>query len=287
MKCTKLFVVAVLLLTFCNCKSAAETGPPTNNVMSRMLMLKTKFYKGTVFSIDVDNREYWITAKHMLTGATHPPYGSISEKTVKVELLNPGGEGEQWIPQEFSVIDPGKDVDIVVLAAAKPILDHPLPSPSTDPAGVTFGDGCEFLGFPYGFGWRSRLNNSVLSYWWPYVKRCTISALAVKENNICILDGINNHGFSRGPVIYGSGSAQRVIAAVSGYHLEAVDVNFAPPADASAQKKEGTRKGAPASPRKSPKAVVNVNSGFIYAYGLSYATDAIKANPIGPLRKVD
>jgi hypothetical protein len=27
---------------------------------------------GTIFSIDVDGREYWITAKHILTGARHP-----------------------------------------------------------------------------------------------------------------------------------------------------------------------------------------------------------------------
>jgi hypothetical protein len=32
--------------------------------------------------------------------------------------------------------------------------------------------------------------------------------------------------------------------------------------------------------------VVNANSGFMIAFYISYAVEAIKKNPIGPLRKV-
>ena len=67
------------------------------------------------------DREYWVTAKHILTGAEHPLYGSITAKSGSLRLLNPGGEGQQWIPVTFSVIDPGRDIDIVVLAPPPPL----------------------------------------------------------------------------------------------------------------------------------------------------------------------
>jgi len=84
----------------------------------------------------VDNREYWITAKHVLTGAKHPPYGSVAAKSVSLKLVNPGGEELEWIPVTLSVIDPGPDIDIAVLAAPQPLLTKPLPSPSTDSTGL-------------------------------------------------------------------------------------------------------------------------------------------------------
>jgi len=46
--------------------------------------------------LDVDGREYWITAKHILTGAEHPSYGIVTSKAVSLKILNPGySQGEQ------------------------------------------------------------------------------------------------------------------------------------------------------------------------------------------------
>jgi hypothetical protein len=75
-------------------------------------MIESPTSRGTAFSLDVDEREYWITAKHVLTGAEHPPYGSIKSKTAQLKIL----QGQQWITVDFSVLDPGEDIDIVVLA---------------------------------------------------------------------------------------------------------------------------------------------------------------------------
>jgi hypothetical protein len=85
---------------------------PTSNVLTRMTMLESRFGRGTTFSIDVDQREYWITAKHILTGAKHGPFGSITKRTELLSLLDPGGEGEHWVLINFSVIDAGRDVSI-------------------------------------------------------------------------------------------------------------------------------------------------------------------------------
>jgi hypothetical protein len=101
---------------------------PTNNVLQRVLMVESQFGRGSVFSLDVDQREYWINAKHILNGAQHPPYGSVESKSVQLRILNPGVQGEQWLTINFSVLDPGEDIDIVVLAPPKTLLTDPLPS---------------------------------------------------------------------------------------------------------------------------------------------------------------
>jgi hypothetical protein len=84
-----------------------------------------------------------------------------------------------------------------------------------------------------------------------------------------ILDGINNNGFSGGPVILGTGNDLKFVAVISGYYQEPT---------------EGIRgNSAQLSPNTS-KDYVNVNSGFIVAYDIVYAVDLIKKSPIGPLR---
>jgi hypothetical protein len=101
----------------------------------------------------------------------------------------------------------------------------------------------------------------------PFVKRCTISALTIEGKRIWVLDGINNVGFSGGPVIFGTGPQLKIIGVVSGYRTEPADV--IPSIPAAVQ----------------PNVKVNVNSGFFIAFDVAYAIDAIHKNPIGPMRK--
>jgi len=249
----------------------AQPAPPTNNILTRILMVESRYGRGSTFSIDVDGREYWITAKHILTGAEHPPYGSFTSKSVSLRILSPSADGgEQWLPVNFSVIDAGNDIDIVVLAMPRPLLMNPLPSEPADSSGIMLGGDCEFLGFPYGGGWRASWKEGP-SFWMPYVKHCSVSTLVSGEPRVWVLDGINNAGFSGGPVVYRTGPEQKIIAVVSGYHLEPTDVI------ASAAKKVPARK-----PEEHLK--VNLNSGFIIAFDISYAIEAIAKHPIGPLR---
>ena len=87
------------------------------------------------------------------------------------------------------------------------------------------------------------------------------------DAHLWVLDGINNAGFSGGPVINGTGVDLKIAAVISGYVQEPTDV-IRGGADALAAAKDR----------------VNLNSGFILAYDISYAVDLIKANPTGPLR---
>ena len=266
----------------------AAAAQPTNNLWTRVLMVESGFGRGTIFSLDVDQREYWITAKHILNGREHPPYGSITSKSVQLKILNPSPQGEQWLPVDFSVIDAGEDIDIVVLAPPHILLANPLPSVAPSANGVMLGGDCEFLGFPYGGGWRGKFANGA-SVWMPYVKHCSISAFWAEEKKIWILDGINNAGFSGGPVAYLTGPQQQVFAVVSGYLTEPTDVitspaeKLAPPKPPPPPRHKGSQAKGGSS---SVKETVNLNSGFIIAFDIQYAIDAIHKSPIGPLRNV-
>lgn len=262
-------LMAVILQVF---PTSGQSVLPTGATFSHVLMVESKFGRGSIFSIDVDNREYWITAKHVLTGRENPPYGSITDKTVTLKILDPDAKSMDWKDETFQVIDPGDDIDIVVLATNVPLLSglNPLQASSQ---GATLGGDCDFLGFPYGGGWKAPFADGK-TYWLPFVKHCNISAMSKEDKFIWILDGINNAGFSGGPVIIGSGSDQKVMAVVSGYVTEPAEViaslqNASPPKD----------------PGKPVKETAKVNSGFIIAFDIFYAIEAIHAHPIGPLRQ--
>jgi trypsin-like peptidase len=262
-----------LCLASCFCILASALfaqSPPTNNILTRTVMIQSRYGRGSAFSIDVDQREYWITAKHILTGAQHPPYGAITIREAALSILDPDGTRERWLPVTFSIIDPGKDSDIVVLAAPTLLFNNPLPRVGTTDS-FMLGTDCEFLGFPYGGGWRATWDFGAVM-WMPFVKHCTLSGLpnagSNSEPRILVLDGINNEGFSGGPVIFRTGAEQKIGAVISGYHTEPADV-------VSSLTQIG--------PAKNPhKKVANVNSGFIIAYPIQPAVDAIRKNPIGP-----
>lgn len=265
---------------------------PTMNILSRVVMVESSFGRGSAFSVDIDRREYWFTAKHLLTGAHHPPYGSISATRTTLRLLNPGGQGEQWLPENFKIIDPGNDIDIAVLAADGPIMSKPDQEPEADSTGMTFGGDCHFVGFPYGGGWRAKMDTGG-EFWMPYIKHCTVSGLIAEPQRIWILDGLNNPGFSGGPVEFrGPNNISRIAAVISGYLPEAAEVNvltpISPPKKSSAPKKSAPANGSNQASQPNPpksRQTVDLNSGLIVAYDIGPAIAAIRHNPIGALRK--
>jgi len=247
---------------------------PTLNVLTRMTVVESRYGSGAAFSVDVDQREYWITAKHILTGAQHPPYGTITEKSVSLRLLDPGSQAERWLQVNFSVLDAGKDIDIVVLAPAAPILPTPVSVIGTGFSFVTLGTDCEFLGYPSATRgvWAANSEDGKF-YWMPFVKHCFVSSLPDRTTKAVILDGVNNPGFSGGPVIYRTGPDQKIIAVISGIVTEPAEV-----IPSLAAKKLSQADSQPLHEK------VNLNSGFIVAYSIDPAIEAIRKNPMGPLR---
>ena len=234
---------------------------------------------GTIFSIDVDEREYWITAKHIITGAKHPPYGTVEAKTVVLQILPQIDASKDWIPVTFTVIDPGRDVDIVALVPEQSLLGKiPIQSAKVASAEVTFGGECEFVGFPFGSAWTAKFEKGEMLRM-PFIKHCTISGQITSPQRIWVLDGINNVGFSGGPVVFQTGPAQQIVAVISGFMTEPIEVKplseITPP-----------QRGATNNPSDEahPKEAALANTGFFFAYDMTCAIDAIKKNPIGPKR---
>jgi hypothetical protein len=295
-------------------------------VISRIALLQTRLIQttksvGTAFVVNVDNREYWITAKHIFTGIENAPPGIFTTKTVQANLLLPYSRGDKeqdkkWVTITFTTIDPGKDIDILVLAPDHSVTKY-LPAESmklasdADPADehalVPIGGDCDFLGYPYGSGWRAAipvytLNKGAKPHdgdkytisdttktigwaWSPFVKRCTLSASLVQNGiTVFVLDGINNLGFSGGPVVTGKGPSLEVFAVVSGFHAEPLEVLPAPEPGQSYISPIPPPPPLPGQKSKSqPRQVVESNSGLILAYDITPAIKAIHDNAIGPL----
>ncbi len=100
--------------------------------------------------------------------------------------------------------------------------------------------------------------------------------------NTVVLDGINNDGFSGGPVVFLTGPQQKILAVVSSFVSEASDVLSVPVLGPSQNKKPTSSKSKPDDGGKR-KNVVNQNAGIILATDASYAIEVIKKNPIGPV----
>jgi Trypsin-like peptidase domain len=267
--------LAIVALSFAHVAMAPAQSAPTTNILTRITVVESEYGLATAFSIDVDGREYWMTAKHVLTGAQHPPYGSLTKKSASLRLLNPGVKDIEWLPVSFSVLDPGNDIDIAILAPPNPLLQS-APAVMGDPtfSHVTLGSACEFLGYPSASGvvWRGEWDNGKFQ-WMPFVKHCFISSLPDRQTKAVMLDGINNPGFSGGPVIYQTGPEQKIIAVISGIVTEPSEVLPSIVAKIPLE-----------SSPEHHKEKVNANSGFIVAYSIDPAVEAIRKNPIGPLR---
>jgi hypothetical protein len=281
--------VSIIVFAVGLCSAAlGQSAQPTTAALYRTFMIQTPLERGTAFSVDIENREYWITAKHLFTGKKTGPAGEFKQTHAVAALLAQSGEGtegqdQHWVSQTFTVIDPGKDIDILILAPSKALLPTEA-SLNGNSAGVGFGADCEFLGFPYGGGWKARMEKDRM-VWLPYVKHCTVSALVTDGGlKVWVLDGINNEGFSGGPVLFQTGANQEVFAVISGFHPEPLDVLPAPEPGTS---NTGQIPPPPPLQGQAPKPlkqIVNANSGFIVAFDIAPAIDAIHNTPIGPKR---
>jgi hypothetical protein len=287
----------LLIIIFFSCHSLGQSAQPTTQALFRTFMIESNFVRGTTFSIDVDNREYWITAKHIFTGIKTGPAGVFTTKKVQANILSQIGDGDEghdlhWMTETFTVIDPGKDIDILVLVPDHLLIGYERGfTLKTGAIGAGVGGDCEFMGFPYGGGWKAQWTDSKIPEtkdwkWFPYIKHCTMSArLQEKGLGIWVLDGINNEGFSGGPVLFATGLNQKVFAVISGYHTEPLEVL---PAQLPGQRHTSSIPASPKLPGKKSneqeKEIVNANSGFIIAFDIGPAIKAIQDNPIGPLR---
>lgn len=142
---------------------------------------------------------------------------------------------------------------------------------------VFLGGECSFLGFPFAESYVAKFNDTAFRL--PYMKHCYISAILSGPPAMYVLDGINNFGFSGGPVLYNTGPQQRVFAVISGFKPELSEVqtvNLLVPETAPTG-----QSNAPTKMKTEKHQFVILNPGIIHAYSLDVALKAIRKNPIG------
>jgi hypothetical protein len=216
----------------------------TSNIIHRVFRIRCGQSSGTAFAVDVDGRQYLITARHVVD--------NLSDGA-GIAIFSNGA----WCPTAMQAVGLGSGPsDVAVLAPDRRLSPADLPV-EVSSAGFTYGQECYFLGFPYDF-----LGNVVFTeagYHLPFVKRATLSCFA---GDVYLLDGHNNPGFSGGPVVFGDPGRPptKFGAVISGY-------KFAP---------EPVLVGNAVT-----NLTYKYNTGIIVCYKIEIAMSLIHANPIG------
>ena len=218
----------------------------TSNVIQRVFHLKFGVGTGTCFAIDVNERQYIVTAKHVVEGLTDHQ---------NVEIYFKGN----WTPTAISLIGHHPTADISVFSI-NTILSKLKMLPSSN--GLTYGQDIYFLGFPYRLQDEqgSQLNRDFPI---PLVKKGILSSITVDNTGkYLLLDGINNPGFSGGPVVFKEpGQNEYKVAAVISAFKSAEEPTY--------------------HQSKKTQISVRVNTGIIIAYNIENAIDIISKNPLG------
>jgi len=223
----------------------------TTNVLQRVFHVKYKTNVGTAFTIEHENNQYLLSAKHVF-----PDLKSSDE----IEIVHEN----KWKKIKIQVVGVAPNqIDIIVLAL--PLQISPTYSLPTTLGGVSLGQNVYFLGFPFGLSCEvGKLNRD---FPLPLVKKGCLSALLghAKESdpNILLIDGINNPGFSGGPVVCSKQNKitnYHVIGVISGYRFQEQNTYYED---------------------KPFPITYKVNTGIIIAYGINHAVDIIKSNAIG------
>lgn len=262
-------------------------GQMTTNVLGRVLEVRVNpntphDATATAFTIDVDGREYLITAKHVVAG--------LKDRD-QIDIY----KNDNWLPITVTIFRCDEPVDIAVLVPPQQLtVNFDLPF---DNLNFQMGQEAYFLGFPYGFNQTSSGVNG--PYPFAMVKRGTISAMLpidrAKSVTMILLDGYNNPGFSGGPIVYRdfsqSGYVMKVAGVVSGFIPEVVPVLEKHPlrsrdeaSEASKeqpwrvqQNKDGSWFEYLETGKYAP-----LNTGIVQGYWIQPAIDLIRKHPVGP-----
>ena len=224
----------------------------TANIIRRTFQFYFGKYQGTCFTIDYDNRQYIVTARHIVESIT-------DSATIHIKYK------KDWKDYPVKLVGHGEGkIDISVLAAPIQISPtYPLP-PTTD--GLVYGQDVYFLGFPDlhpSYNWVSEVGEFNDNFPMPLIKKAIISRADLKASCF-LLDGHNNVGFSGGPVVFsevGKPGAQLSVAAVISGYLYGQEEVYLENDDSPLE--------------------LTYNSGVIEAHGIKHAIDLISQNPIG------
>lgn len=231
-----------------------DRGPVTTNILYRIFPLRIKDRFGTGFTLEIDNKQYIVTAKHVLAEET--------PDTIEIQA-------DEWITIPVKLVGKGQGRhDVVVFAANQKVSsDFPV---DVGMGGLMLGQAVRFLGF------FPRVKTSPLPGYKhrgsPLVMGGVVSGIDFTDENgsgsSLWIDGQNNKGFSGGPVIFQPAQARsreecrwRIAGVISGYVNAPIDVVV--------------------PPGQQPVASAISNAGLLRAIPIRTVRELVNANPIG------
>lgn len=216
----------------------------TTNVLQRTFRLKYGENTGTCFTIDVDDRQYIVTARHVVDGIVQKDSIEIFHEGVWKTLRT----GIAWLSPS--------EQDIAILAPEFQVSPtHPLDPTS---AGIVLGQDVYFCGYPYGLTVEAGPDINQ-GFPIPLVRKGALSGMYPDH---LLIDAINNPGFSGSPVVFAAPQSNdfKVAAVISGYRVEYDPVLLN-------GEDVGLRYG--------------YNTGLVLAYDLRTGVEYITQNPSG------
>jgi len=246
-----------LLLIVSHVHSSVEI---TSNAFSRVFLIKYKDF-GTAFTIEVDQRQYLITAKHVVKG--------IKNKD-KIKIFH----DEIWKEVQVTSIACGNEnTDIIVLVPPYQLS----PSFELVPTmhNLVYSQDVYFLGFPYGMYTDGGDINRRFPL--PFVKKGICSSIRKVDdvNVIVFIDGHNNPGFSGGPIIFKDLSTNKLnVAGVISAYRNHPDPVF--------KKQMKIVEGKEVVSQEETELIAISNAGIVLGYSIDPAIEEIRNNPIGP-----
>lgn len=188
---------------------------------------------------------YLVTAKHVVDTPS-PEDLFIYNNTGQVKL------------EATKYLHTNKGIDVAVFKLHK--ITAPGGALEISSPKVVFGDGGFFFGYPYEI--RTLANNDINGgFPMALVKRAGMSGQIMKDGILTfLLDGINNTGFSGGPVVFADPDTRKleVVGVISSYRFE--------PANVVNTKDE-----------RYNDAFYKMNTGIIYAIGIIHVQEIIDA----------
>jgi len=266
------------LLGFLVAFTALVGAQVTSNVIYRVFLIKGPAEAGSAFTIEVDGRQYLVTAKHVVKGMKEDDVIQIRRN-------------DQWSSLAVKVFRCDDPADIAVLAPPSQLSTAFPLHPSL--SGIMLGADTYFLGFPYAITTGSTLPGG---YPMPLTKRATLSGLSQLvpgKGSLMILDGYNNPGFSGSPVVFRDTTNGEVAFKVGG-----VVVSFLPEAGPVLKTEEIAPEQVTEEDRRESRILqyrgkvyrvtqetadfVRLNTGIAFAHDIRFAVDLIRQHPIGP-----
>ena len=224
-------------------------------LLRQTFQIRTPAGGGTAFTVEVNERQYIVTAQHMV--------GSVAPKVIE---MRSSASGWRAVPVSVvAVVEPPVDVAVLV-------TNFLLGSRSRVPVGigtVGFGQPVRFLGYPFGLDFTPV--PGVRAEPLPFIKAGILSALRPIPPEAGLLelyvDAAGNPGFSGGPLVVPQFSTRE--GETFTWHIAGV-VTSGVTHPVSLKNTTGTVVG-----------YVDADAGILRATSIDVVRRLIKANPTG------